>query len=1019
MPTALQPSPRPPDRDRAGVGGPLPRGLRGLRARVTLVALLTALPLAALMLWGAVEDRVQHREQAAGEVGRLAALAATGQANILDGARSTLRALADAEEITAAAEPACSERLAKVLARAPELANVGLADEQGEVVCSAVPSPGGVSVADRSYFQRAMATGTFAVGDYIVGRVTGRPGLPVGIPITLDGGERAVLYAAIDGARLNDSLRAAGLPADGSLVVVDSAGTVVARWPDPEQWVGTSVSGAELGREIEAEAAAGTEVAGVDGVRRMYGIMAVELDGPTGLHVAAGLSAAAIDAAGAGRFAAAIGVAGLVVALAVLAGFVVGDRMVGQPLTRIVTTTRRIADGDLAARTGLDDRYAEISELAATIDRMAEALHERTDRLETMVAERTAALAKALAETEDLYDNAPCGYHSLDADGRFERINATELRWLGYQREEVIGRRFTELLSPGSLETFHRNFPGFKERGYIHDVEFELIRRDGSVLPVSLSATAIRDETGRFVASRSTVDDITERRRAQAIIREQAGFFALSNDLFLVLGDDQRIRRANDAWHAAVGSDPDGPPVPLEEFVHPDDRPVLEQALNRASGRFDPLTLRIRQADGSHRWVDWAAQRDATVGVTYAVGRDVTERVHAEAALRSARAEAERAREAAEQADRAKSMFLSRMSHELRTPLNAILGFGQLLSMDGLEPEQRESVDQIVRGGRHLLDLINEVLDISRIEAGELRLSPEPVALAEVIADTASLMAPLAAQRGVALRVASVPENAVVLADRQRLRQVLLNLLSNAVKYNHPGGHVEVSVLEQPGRWRVDVADDGPGIDPARRRRLFTAFERLGAEGTAVEGTGLGLALSRGLIQQMDGRLGLDEERASGSCFWFELPAGAPLAPTTTQSPVLAESNGTTGTILYIEDNPANVRLIERALERRPGIRLVSAMLGRLGVDLAREHRPDLILLDLHLPDGPGEDVLAALGSDPRTAAIPVVVVSADATPGQLERLRAAGARDYLSKPFEMGQLFDLVDGALAGNPAA
>ena len=378
-------------------------------------------------------------------------------------------------------------------------------------------------------------------------------------------------------------------------------------------------------------------------------------------------------------------------------------------------------------------------------------------------------------------------------------------------------------------------------------------------------------------------------------------------------------------------------------------------------------------------------------------------------------AERRRAEEKADHANRAKSDFLSRMSHELRTPLNGILGFAQLLEMESLPVDQEESVAQILKAGRHLLGLINEVLDISRIETGRLQLSLEPVPVGETLRGALDIVRPLAAQHGIALNAGAADERQHVLADRQRLQQVLLNLLSNAVKYNRTGGTVAVSCEEILGeRLRILVRDTGHGISPDKLDRLFTPFDRLGAEGTGVEGTGLGLALSKHLVDVMGGTLDVTSQVGVGSTFAVELPlTAAPVealeprggSPTVDPAPPDARM-----VVLYIEDNLSNLRLIEQVLGRRPRTTLLSAMQGRLGLDLAREHRPDLILLDLHLPDLPGQEVLRRLLDEPRTREIPVLILSADATPGHVERLLAAGARAYLTKPLDVRQLLALVD---------
>jgi signal transduction histidine kinase/ActR/RegA family two-component response regulator len=384
------------------------------------------------------------------------------------------------------------------------------------------------------------------------------------------------------------------------------------------------------------------------------------------------------------------------------------------------------------------------------------------------------------------------------------------------------------------------------------------------------------------------------------------------------------------------------------------------------------------------------------------------------------------ARQVAEAANRSKSEFLSRMSHELRTPLNAVLGFGQLLQLDELDETQQESVSQIVKGGRHLLGLINDVLDISRIETGNLSLSLEPVPIEIVVDEVIGLMRPLADTDAIELRIdQSGLASAYALADHQRLKQVLLNLVSNAIKYNRHGGWVSIGA-EPCGdeRLRITVSDSGKGIDPADRDKLFVPFERLGAERSNVEGTGVGLALSRRLAEAMGGTLDQAPNETGGSRFWVDLQACThPVDQVDTDdrraSSAADDSTDFRHRVLYIEDNPSNLYLVERILDRRNDIDLMAAGQARLGLDLAEQHQPSLVLLDLHLPDLDGLQVLAQLRANPATAAIPVIVLSADATPSQIDRLLDAGAKAYLTKPLDVEQLLQAVDEVLAPTETA
>jgi signal transduction histidine kinase/DNA-binding NarL/FixJ family response regulator len=377
------------------------------------------------------------------------------------------------------------------------------------------------------------------------------------------------------------------------------------------------------------------------------------------------------------------------------------------------------------------------------------------------------------------------------------------------------------------------------------------------------------------------------------------------------------------------------------------------------------------------------------------------------------------ARLAAEKANRAKSEFLSRMSHELRTPLNAVLGFGQLLELDGLTPDQAENVGQITKGGAHLLDLINEILDISQIESGHMSMSPEAVLVSDVVDSAISLLRPLADERAVHLIGGSdLGCHQYIFADRQRLKQILLNLVGNGIKYNRQGGSVSISCFQPVrGTLRIQVTDTGPGIAADQFHLLFQPFERLGAEQTSVPGTGVGLALSRGLAEAMGGKLDVESTPGRGSTFWVEFPiVESPVRiyeEISQRSQQQQTANEGELTVLHIEDNLANVELVERVLAQRPDVTVIPAMQGRMGVDLARRHHPALVLLDLNLVDLPGSEVLQILRDDPETADIPVAIVSADAMPRQVQRLLSSGAVAYLTKPIDIHRLLELVDDAV------
>jgi PAS domain S-box-containing protein len=456
-------------------------------------------------------------------------------------------------------------------------------------------------------------------------------------------------------------------------------------------------------------------------------------------------------------------------------------------------------------------------------------------------------------------------------------------------------------------------------------------------------------------------------------------------------------------------------------------------AILRDVGRWEGEIIQTTKSGTRiHVAVRWALQKDS-VGWPDAVieiGRDVTDDKVAAAELRDAR-------DVAEQASQAKSEYLSRMSHELRTPLTAILGYSDLLEMREPREDQTEAIAAVQEASGHLLSLVNDVLDIARIESGRESFSLEPIPLEATVEECVRLVAPSALSRHIKItRSLGQCAGDYVLADRQRLIQALLNLLSNAVKYSGSDAHIFVeavrervaglpsgahAVVGQKGDFiRLAVRDTGPGFTDDEKGRLFQPFERLGAERTTVPGTGLGLALTRKLVQAMHGTIGVDSERGVGSTFWIRLarsPVAAPKPRIRRKPPVVTPVVASERTVLYVEDNLATIGLMEEVFSMRPQIHLLTAMQGGLTLELAREHRPDLIVLDLHLPDIQGDEVLAQLRADPRTAGIPVVMCSADATERRRKQLIAAGAHAYLTKPVKVQSFLRMLDEVLAGTP--
>jgi PAS domain S-box-containing protein len=620
----------------------------------------------------------------------------------------------------------------------------------------------------------------------------------------------------------------------------------------------------------------------------------------------------------------------------------------------------------------------------------------------------------AAHETNLALGNAMPGISTLDSEGRYQRVNKAYAQMLGYLPNELVGMEWTPTISSEDrergLETYQRMLAEGKA-----EFEARAVRKDGSMFYKHVLMVKRTDAAGKVLGHYCFMRDITERKEAEETLRrteqKYRSIFENAIEGIFQTTPDGKYLSVNPALARMYGYDSSEELIASVSdighvvYVDPARRDEFKRLIE-AQGFVELFEYEVYRKDRSKIWIceNARAVRDTTGATQYYEGtvEDITERKLVDEVKR---------------ASKAKSEFLSRMSHELRTPLNAILGFGQLLERQKPTEIQRKRIGYILSAGKHLLDLINEVLDISRIEAGRMQLSLEPVCVADALEETLDLMRPLATERSIQLSAsADIDAGVHVLADRQRFKQVLVNLLNNAVKYTPFFGGVTVS-YHVPGneKVRVLVSDSGPGIPAEKLARLFTPFERLGAEQSAIEGTGLGLALSQRLVDAMGGSIGVESAVGKGSTFWIELPlTKSPLerfprdrAANGARQP---SSEPASRSILYIEDNLSNLALIEQMLAERPGTALLTSMQGKVGLDLARQHTPDLILLDLHLPDLPGWDVLSQLKADSTTRHIPVVVISADATKRQMNRLMSAGAAHYLTKPLDVNKFFQVLD---------
>jgi len=643
----------------------------------------------------------------------------------------------------------------------------------------------------------------------------------------------------------------------------------------------------------------------------------------------------------------------------------------------------------------------------------------------------------------ELYDFAPVGYFTFDQSGLIREVNLTGARLLGIERARLIEVPFSNCIADADgRETFSGHLATVLHGNGIEKCDIRLTGKDGTVIFGQLQSVrvdAMETEAGFILSSivDGTVAKMLETEIQDA--REYAeNIVETVHKPLVVLNSDLKILTANHSFYETFKVTPG---ETIGNFIYdlgngqwdiPKLRVLFEDILPNDSV-FNEYEVDHDFQDIGHKIILLNARQifRKNIGshIILLAMEDITERkkveaerVRLEQVLQDKNVELERATHLAEKANLAKSEFLSSMSHELRTPLSAILGFGQLLESGSPlpTPNQQRSIEQILKAGWYLLELINEILDLALIESGKLSMSLEPVSLPEIMKECAALIEPQASENTIKVTFTPPEKICVVKADRTRLKQVLINLLSNAIKYNRPGGSVVVtSTLTTTDAIRISVRDTGNGLAPQQLAQLFQPFNRLGQETGGVEGTGIGLVVCKRLIECMEGAIGVASTVGTGSEFWIELL----LTSEFTESVLAAESAAKllerTGddepvhSLLYVEDNPANMMLVEGIIARRPDIRLLTARNGKDGIELARAALPDIILMDINLPGISGLDAMKILGVDQTTAHIPVIALSANAMPRDIEKGLEAGFFRYLTKPIKVKEFMDTLDLAL------
>ena len=991
-----------------------------LRARVIGLVVMALLPALAGVAWYVANDQDQAVKAAFEKAGVLADSTAASLQWALEDSR--LRLQAAAERHSQGADAACVEQPEWASLQSAALTPPQRWRLDGTPACGPeTPSPG----VPPPWFAQALSAGGTHASPPFQAPGTGRWLVAMTLPLRdAQGRTNGLVAKTFDLAQLSQRLFR-NLPEGALVVVVDAQHRIVLRSTGFEERVGREAA-QRFQDAVRDGGVARLAETGIDGVRRLYATR--PLGEGMGWRIWAALPEDKVLAPWREtRSRTLVAVASVLVLLALGSWWLLRSTL--RPVRALADAARQVADGNIRARVPVAGP-TEIRDLAAEFNRMLDARDAAA-----------AALASSEARFRALTELSSDWYWEQDAELRFVQISDGVGRSLGVDPALHIGRRRWEL--PGLVGPDEAAWVAHREalarREPFRDFEMRRRAADGSVHIFEVSGIPVFDEGGRFTGYRGIGRDVSAQRRAEQAARQRETRYRTLIDqlpvgvvehapdtsitLFnaeacrlLGLSPEQMMgRQAPDpAWRFV---DEHGATMPLADF------PVMQVL---SSGQpLQGLIVGIHAHEGDEpTWVHVNAfpEHDpgGAVQRVVVVFIDITARRQAEA-LREAR-------DMAELASRAKSAFLSRVSHELRTPLNAVLGFSQLLQIDPAvqaSPTATSQTEMIHLAGEHLLALVDDLLDLARIEAGDMQVRLEPLDLRAVADECATMVRPLAQASRVELRMAGAPD-VQALAERSRLRQILVNLLTNAIKYNRPGGAVDIGFVTDASRVGVTVRDTGVGMTPLQLAALFQPFNRLGADARGIEGTGLGLVIAQQLVELMGGALDVESSPGTGSTFTAWLPraagasppvrsAGAPLQPA-------ISADGSTLVCVCVEDNRANAQLVRQALALRPQVELHIATDGAAGLERIRALRPRLVLMDLDLPGMNGYEALQAMQAEGlQGTGCRVIAVTAWSTQDDVARARAAGFDDVITKPFDLQRLLAVVDDAasgIAGAPA-